>query len=198
MLIDELMPTWDVTERHQVIVRAPIEQTYHALRTSNLGASWIVRTLMFLRQLPALLRARRAGGRRRRRPGFSVLNLESAVRGGFTLLGERAPAEVALGLTGQFWKVSGGLRRHVDGAQFRAFSEPGYAKTIMGFALRELPDGSTALNTETRVLCTDASSRRLFRRYWLLIGPFSALIRLEMLRIVRRQAESASLVTPPA
>jgi hypothetical protein len=37
---------------------------------------------------------------------------------------------------------------------------------------------------ETRVALTDEQSRRRFRRYWLLIGPFSALIRRLALRQV--------------
>jgi hypothetical protein len=39
------------------------------------------------------------------------------------------------------------------------------------------------------VRCTDEGSRRAFRRYWLLVGPFSALIRRLWLREVRRAAE---------
>jgi hypothetical protein len=37
------------------------------------------------------------------------------------------------------------------------------------------------------MLCLDESSRRRFRRYWLFIRPFSGLIRMEMLRVIRQQ-----------
>src|SRR5215213_1917910 len=47
------------------------------------------------------------------------------------------------------------------------------------------------LATETRVRCTDPASRRSFLRYWTVVGPFSGLIRREMLRSIRRAAESA-------
>jgi hypothetical protein len=43
------------------------------------------------------------------------------------------------------------------------------------------------LTTETRVLLTDDGSRRAFRRYWLVIRPFSGVIRRRWLAaIVRR------------
>jgi hypothetical protein len=40
------------------------------------------------------------------------------------------------------------------------------------------------LTTETRVLLTDERSRRAFGRYWLLIRPFSGLIRRRWLAAI--------------
>jgi hypothetical protein len=37
--------------------------------------------------------------------------------------------------------------------------------------------GGSLLATETRVQALDGASRRAFRRYWLAVGPFSALVR---------------------
>jgi hypothetical protein len=51
-------------------------------------------------------------------------------------------------------------------------------------------DGET-LATETRVWAADPSSRRRFRRYWLVIRPCSGLIRRVWLRAIKRRAESA-------
>lgn len=55
---------------------------------------------------------------------------------------------------------------------------------------------SSILTVETRVAATDAMSRRRFRRYWLLIGPASSLIRRMALRLLatelRRSASSAA------
>ena len=44
------------------------------------------------------------------------------------------------------------------------------------------------LTTETRVLLTDERSRRAFRRYWLVIRPFSGLIRRNWLTAIVRRA----------
>jgi hypothetical protein len=43
--------------------------------------------------------------------------------------------------------------------------------------------------TETRALATDPESRARFRRYWTLVSPGIVLIRWEMLRLVKREAE---------
>jgi hypothetical protein len=45
------------------------------------------------------------------------------------------------------------------------------------------------ITTETRVAATDDGARRSFKRYWRLIAPGSALIRVVWLRAIRRRAE---------
>lgn len=50
-------------------------------------------------------------------------------------------------------------------------------------------DGSV-LSTETRVHATNARARRTFRVYWLVVGPFSALIRRRWLRAAARAART--------
>ena len=49
--------------------------------------------------------------------------------------------------------------------------------------------GRALITTETRTAATDPASLRRFARYWLLAGPFSALIRRLMLRIAKSDAE---------
>ena len=71
-----------------------------------------------------------------------------------------------------------------DLAAFRAFADPGHVKIAFCF---RCADGR--LLTETRVLSTDARSRRLFAAYWLLIRPGSGLIRRTWLRAIRTRAE---------
>jgi hypothetical protein len=103
-------------------------------------------------------------------------------------LGENAPDEIALGVIGQFWKLSGG-RFCEDAAAFDAFDQPGYAKAVWNFSLVDVGQNVTRLATETRVVCSDRSSRFRFRLYWTLIGPFSGLIRREVLRTIRAKVE---------
>jgi hypothetical protein len=50
-------------------------------------------------------------------------------------------------------------------------------------------DGSV-LATETRVHAPNARARRAFRLYWLVVGPFSALIRRRWLRAAARAAHA--------
>jgi hypothetical protein len=45
------------------------------------------------------------------------------------------------------------------------------------------------LSTETRVQLTDDRSKRAFARYWLVVRPFSGVIRRFWLRAIARRAE---------
>ena len=175
------MPACDVSEFHQTTVRAPIQTVYDTLRTADLGGSPIVRSLLRLRELPAVFTI---GGSARN----LHLNLDALVKGGFVLLGENPPNEIALGLAGRFWTLSGS-RCRLDADEFRTFDRPGYAKAVWNFSLVQEGPQTTRLATETRVLCLDAASRRRFRMYWALIAPFSGLIRREVLRAIRRSSE---------
>jgi hypothetical protein len=51
-------------------------------------------------------------------------------------------------------------------------------------------DNGAWLATETRVHALTATARRRFRLYWLVVGPFSALIRRRWLSAARRAAET--------
>lgn len=182
-LIDGFMPVCDVSEFHQTTVRAPIQSVYDAMRTADLAKSPLVRLLLGLRGLTNIFKP----GSHNRKP---ELNLAAILKGGFVLLGENSPNEIALGLAGRFWTISGD-RCRLDADEFRAFDRPGYAKAVWNFSLVEETAGMTRLATETRVRCFDDASRRRFRAYWAFIVPFSGLIRREALRTIRKTAESS-------
>ncbi len=182
ILIDEYMPACDVSEYHETRVRAPIEKVYVTLRTADLGGSPIIRLLLRLRALPAILTS---GGHMQN----LTLNVDAILKGGFVILGEHPPNEIALGLVGRFWTLSG-TRCRVSAEEFDAFDLPGYAKAVWNFSLVEESAAVTRLATETRVRCLDEASRWRFRAYWALIAPFSGLIRREALRMIRKSSES--------
>ncbi len=87
--------------------------------------------------------------------------------------------------------MTGGPAPAIDGPDaYLRFAKPGYAKMALNFHLQPLgASGAMLVSTETRIHLTDARARRRFGRYWLLIGPFSALLRLTMLRAIKRRAE---------
>ena len=85
---------------------------------------------------------------------------------------EDVPGEgVVFSLTGQFWRLRGRGR--------------GPAAT----AVVDFRAGPGRLTTETRVHLPDPSARRKFARYWRVVGPFSGLIRILVLRAAKRRAE---------
>jgi len=188
MLIDDFLPAFDVSARHSLEIAAPIECAYAAVRRVDLGKSRVTRLLLTLRGLPRLFQA---GGRAER----DTMTLDDIVRGGFVLLGEQAPKEILLGVVGKFWTPTGGVQR-LDPDGFRTFTQVGFAKAAWNFSLEPLGSNVTRLATETRVLCLDAGSRRRFRLYWLLIRPFSGLLRRSMLAGIKRRALAIAAQTP--
>ena len=183
MLIDRFLPEPEVRSGHETVVNAPAERVWAAARTLDLARSPVVKVLFGLRSLPGLL----SRGTRKRRLGA---DMEGLLGSGFVLLDEAPGDEVVLGLVGRFWTPSGGIIR-VAPEEFAAFDQPGFAVAAWNFTVRGPAAGPVRLATETRVRLTDPASRRSFRAYWRFVGPFSGLIRREMLRTVRRAAETA-------
>jgi hypothetical protein len=174
VLIDEFLPQFDFAEHHSITINAPAESVYAAIGTLDLSNSKVIRGLFRLRGLPA-----------------SSLSLEGLLRMGFIPLGENPSQELLLGVVGKFWTRRADLQC-LDPGDFREFDRAGYAKAAWNFGIAQQNDGMTRLTTETRIHCTDLKARRRFRLYWSVIGPFSAWIRRESLRILKDRLEHAS------
>jgi len=166
MLLSEVLPDYDVRERHSIPLAAPSQRVFAAVEETTIGEMPVVRLLFRLRGLSA---ERERG----------LLDLE-----GFARVAEDPGRELVVAAVGRPWRPRGGLRRDVD---VRSFSDVGYAR----MALNVMYDGRV-LSTETRVHCTDARSRARFRLYWLVIRPFSGLIRRAWLRAVANRAASSA------
>jgi len=180
MNLDAYLPRYDVREFHSITIHASPERVIAAARELRGRDVPLTTVLLGLRRLPTLLR----GGR----ISLSRPLVSEFTRAGFVALAER-PDELVLGIVGRFWQPSGGLRP-VEPEQFQALTEPGWAKAAMNIKVTPAAPSGTLLTTETRVLCTDSASRRRFRRYWRLIHPGSAAIRIAWLRAIRRLATS--------
>jgi hypothetical protein len=73
-----------------------------------------------------------------------------------------------------------------------SFDEPGFAKIVTSLRVDPYGTDSSILTVETRIAATDAMSRRRFRRYWLLIGPASSLIRRMGLHLLADELRRSS------
>jgi len=182
MALERILPRYDASERHAIVVRADAARTYAALRTLDLADLPLTRVLMAVRALPDRVLGRRGLPLRRH------VTLDGLLGAGFALLAEEPGREIVLGIAGRFWRVTGGGMR-VSAADFAAFSAAGTAKAAMDFRLEPLGGGRTRLSTETRILCADDAARRSFGRYWLAVRAGSGLIRREILARVKRAAE---------
>ena len=182
--IDALLPGFDFSSAHDLIVECPPDTTYAAILTADFGRSPLVRGLMFLRGVPTVFARRRrppASG-----PEISSHPFRSLLGVGFTLLAEDRPWEIVLGLQGQFWRLDGGLCR-LSPEEFREPVPQDMARAVWNFSLKAHPAG-TLLRTETRVACGDPATRRRFAPYWTVIRPFSGLSRKSVLAEIRRNA----------
>ena len=166
MSVSEALPDFHFRERHAVHVASLPEQALAAARGVTLGDMPLVRVLFRLRGLRAAAQG----------PLWDALAGEGFARFDDETL-------VAVGRPWSPWSRV----RDVD--DFVGFVEPGWAK--MGLDLRALPesDGSL-LQTETRVFLTDRASRRRFAAYWLVVRPFSGLVRRSWLKAAKREAEA--------
>ncbi len=173
------MPQYDRAAAYSIVVRASTQQVYDTARHANFSGSLITRVLFSLRSFDFTFSQKKAS---------LNTSLDGLLKNGFILLEEISPHEIVLGLVGKFWRASGCVQR-IPAAEFITFAEAGFAKVAWNFLVTPQADGTTILSTETRIRCTDEASRKKFLRYWFFIGPFSGLIRREMLRSIRRHIE---------
>jgi hypothetical protein len=65
-------------------------------------------------------------------------------------------------------------------------SQPGL-KIFWNFYFKPVSEHVTVVSTETRILCLSPKAKRRFSLYWFFVRPFSGLIRLEILRLIKKK-----------
>jgi hypothetical protein len=189
-LLDEWMPSYDVAARYRIRIAADPREVYSTLLTTDLSRPWLVRGLMGVRLLPGLFRSPRRTWHRLAGGANHRASLSDLGGSEFTLLEQRPPDEIVLGITGKFWTLAATIVA-VPVERFRDPLAPGLAQGAWNFEIRGAGGGSE-LTTETRVRCADDETRRHFTRYWRIVAPGSALIRHAILGQVRREAEAGA------
>ena len=106
---------------------------------------------------------------------------------GFTIIEENIPVENLIG----FW-----ARYKIEPIKtpddFIHNTISPRIKVAWNFYLEKLEANQVRLSTETRVLCITPSAKITFGIYWMIIKPFSGVIRKKMLRIIKENSETAS------
>jgi hypothetical protein len=156
--IEDVLPRFDVCEIHSVLLRLPPDEAIAFALATPVAGDPIVRTLFRLRGLKG----------------------EGSIAEALTTIGlrelARAEGEVVFGAAGTPWRPGGGIHRF-------GTARPGQVRMVTDFRA----DGER-LTTETRVAALDDRARRSFRRYWRVVGPFSALIRRRWLAQIAKCA----------
>jgi hypothetical protein len=160
--LDDILGEWDRRERHERALPLVPEAAVAAFLGTRAAPDRVVRLLFRVRGL---------------RTEATIVDLFS--RMGFGEL-YRSPTEVVVGASGRPWRLRGGIRPFDAG-------DPGTVQIATDVRAVPAP-GGCVLSTETRIAPIDDAAKRAFRRYWCIVGRFSALIRLRWLAAVERTA----------
>jgi hypothetical protein len=174
--IDAWLPpaAWKL-EHHSIDLALEPSVAFAAVHDVRLRDVPIVRALFTLRTLPA-------------DPEMTTARLFSTAP--FLTLDEEPDGERVFGVLGPFWEIRGGrlpprVARTPD--EFRAALAEGQMAAIANFRV-EPTDGGCRLWTETWAYAPRRAQAARFTMYWMLIGPFSALIRRLLLGAALKRA----------
>lgn len=182
VLLDAFIPMYDVVERHHVMVEAPAAVTLECARNLDMADVGLSRAIFKARELVL-------GADTVRPPAGGLVPV--MLRLGWGVLAEQPGHEIVLGAVTRPWEPNP-VFRSVPAGEFAAFSEPGAVKIAFTLRADAVADRRSIFRTETRAIATDAEARRRFRRYWSMVSPGVALIRVAMLRPIKTAAESAA------
>lgn len=178
------LPSARFSERHSLDIDGSPEQVWAALSAVQWGDLRLTAPLMMIRSLGQV------EGLREQR----LLD-----QGPVTLLRTDPPYYAATADIGRPWQIRPEPGPSAMGLEdLLAFDAPGWLKYGMDFTLVATGARSTRLTTTTLCEPTDESAARHFHPYWVLIRPFSGLIRHDMLHaIARRVAQAAATDVAP-
>jgi hypothetical protein len=183
MAIDEIVPTYQFGEHHEIRITARPDRVMAAARAVTAREIRLFLLLTWLRspRWPA------RGQESILHPAADQPLLDVALRSGFVMLREEPGREIVFGAV-----VCCDARRPPRSAEEFAALEGSLARAVMNFHAMDTGGGVTRLVTQTRVAATDARAERVFARYWRLIYPGSALIRRMWLRAIKARAEAGA------
>ena len=178
--LDALLPRFQFSEHHSRHIDAPPERVFEAVRQVRADEIALFRLLTWIR------RGGRSGEENILNPGTARPLLDVATGSGFFYLADDPPRELVIGTA---VIAPRGAERTPE--LFRGPLPPGYAIAAMNFCVT--PDGRGSLvSTDTRVFATGPRALRNFKRYWRVIYPGSALIRIMWLRAIDARARRTS------
>lgn len=183
MAIDEVVPSYQFGEHHEIRIAAPPDRVMAATRAVTAREIRLFRLLTWLRS------PRWPGSGRESilNPGADRPILDVALRSGFVLLRDDAGREIVFGAG-----VCCDARLPPRSAEEFAALEGSLARAVMTFHVEDDGAGGSRLVTQTRVAASDVRAERLFARYWRLIYPGSALMRRMWLRAIQARAEAGA------
>ncbi len=194
MLIDDVLPGFDVTRVESTLVTAPADAVYRAALdidfVAAVGDDPFIGVLFALRGIPD--RVLQALGVRDAPPAPESMRLaDLAPSGDWVRLGEDPGREIVFGAVGRFW--NGPIAwEQTSQDTFMTVDAPGCARIVANLAVHPYSPDRVLLTYEARTAATDDEGRRGVERYWRFASPFVGLVMRRMLRAIRIRAEAAS------
>lgn len=180
-LIERFMPHADITERHEVIIRAPADLVFDVAEHFNLRSIPVIRAIFWLR-------AKLLGATPPAAGLFAKGLVAETLALGWGELARRPGRELVMGAVAQPWKADVTFTP-ISPQHFADFAEPDLVKIVWTIEAEPLHPNLTRFRTETRVFATDAAAGAKFRRYWRVFGVGIVWIRWLLLPALRREAE---------
>lgn len=171
-LQQKYLPEYDFSKREFISVNSSKDKIFPFIKNLDFKNSRIIYWLFKLRGIPVP----------------ESLTLSGLEKIGFIKLEVIENEELILGLVGEFWTLKGNLKK-MSPENFKLFKNDSYAKTTWNFKLTPINTNQTTVVTETRVRCLSNTNKRKFRAYWLIIQPFSSMIRKEILKTIKNNVE---------
>jgi hypothetical protein len=197
MLIDEVLPVFDVTRVDTVVVAASADAVYQV--ALDLDLLEVVRddpvlgALFAVREIPD--RVLRALGRREEVPPPESMRLgELTDEGEWIRLGEDPGREIVFGAAGRFWNGPIAWQRTTP-TSFASFDAPASARIVANLAIHPYGRDRVLVTYEARTAATDDDARRGVRRYWRFLSPFIGMVLRGVLRGIKRRAEARPAAT---
>ena len=179
-LLDQFLPTYEVSERDETRVDAPVSVTYEVGKEVNPNHSPLVRAIFQTRQ--SLMGGRGSAAL----PNRPLLQMTKDM--GWGVLAEIPDRVIVMGAFTQPWQAQ--VRFHaLPPDQFAAFHQPGYVKIVWTIEADSVGPSRSIARTQTRVETTDPASRGRFRTYWSKFSPGILVIRKQMLAQIKAEAE---------
>jgi hypothetical protein len=186
LLVDRFLPEFDVTTIHHTVVEATPQETYDAIKRTDLSKDPVSMFLGKVRDLPNIIERTFRGTSEPASSG--PLTFESFEHMGWVRLAEEPGLELCVGLVGRFWHRDYGFE-HITAEEFVPFDRPGFAKVAVSLSVRPYGAKRTLLSYEARTATTDETARIRFRRYWTLVGPGASILMRGALKLIKAEAE---------
>lgn len=179
-VVDEILPEYQIGERHSVFVDAPTAQVFDSLKHSKANDQPIIKLFDLL---PVLAGKRDASSHSEAEPLYETLRDSSG------LVLEKTNREL----------VTANIATVDEHTPSTPDTLGGFVAYRLGHNEMKLPvsfsvdpaEGGTHLTTETHIMFDDRDLCHSFAWYWGVIYPGSSLLRVDFLEAVKRRAETA-------